>query len=114
MFTPLFNFSLSEKFSNTGTSQPWYFPFQKSYWFRNRESHGQMEGLEDGQGNNSIPIEPVGATLKEQENQNMGVHIRGMTKQFGDKTAVNELNLSMYSGQVFALLGHNGAGKVSF
>jgi len=96
-----------------GTSKPWYFPVQKSYWFRNRESSGQIENLENEQGNNSIPNEPVGGTLKEQENQNMGVHIRGMTKQFGDKTAVNELSLSMYSGQVFALLGHNGAGKTT-
>ena len=29
------------------------------------------------------------------------------------KVAVDGLNLTMYSGQVTALLGHNGAGKVS-
>ena len=29
------------------------------------------------------------------------------------KVAVNELNLTMYEGQITALLGHNGAGKTT-
>lgn len=31
----------------------------------------------------------------------------------GSKLAVDELDLTMYSGQITVLLGHNGAGKVS-
>lgn len=42
----------------------------------------------------------------------------GLTKEFknstgGSKLAVDNLDLTMYSGQITALLGHNGAGKVS-
>ena len=59
-----------------------------------------------------MPNEKVSAALVEQEFEGKGVHIRGLSKRFGDKTAVDNLNLSMYAGQVFALLGHNGAGKI--
>jgi ATP-binding cassette subfamily A (ABC1) protein 3 len=45
------------------------------------------------------------------------VEIRGLYKYFdtntGRKTAVDGLNLTMYSGQITALLGHNGAGKTT-
>jgi len=37
--------------------------------------------------------------------------IMGLKKKFGDFKAVDGVNLKMYSGQIFALLGHNGAGK---
>jgi ABC-type multidrug transport system ATPase subunit len=32
---------------------------------------------------------------------------------FGENIAVDNLDLSMYSGQIFSLLGHNGAGKTT-
>lgn len=32
---------------------------------------------------------------------------------FGKKVAVNDLSISMYEGQITALLGHNGAGKTT-
>ncbi len=36
-----------------------------------------------------------------------------LTKQFGGKTAVDSLNLSIEDGELFALLGVNGAGKTT-
>lgn len=36
-----------------------------------------------------------------------------LTKQYGDFTALNNLNLSVKSGEVFCLLGANGAGKTT-
>lgn len=39
--------------------------------------------------------------------------VRGLKKKFGEKYAVNGVNLTMYKGQIFALLGHNGAGKTT-
>lgn len=35
-----------------------------------------------------------------------------LKKTFGENTVVNNLSFSMYENQIFALLGHNGAGKV--
>ena len=37
--------------------------------------------------------------------------IQGLRKEYGDFVAVDTVNVKMYDGQVFALLGHNGAGK---
>ncbi len=39
--------------------------------------------------------------------------MRGLRKTFGDKVAVDNTNMTMYTGQIFALLGHNGAGKTT-
>ena len=39
------------------------------------------------------------------------VYVKGLTKAYGGKTAVNSLDLSVRSGTVFGLLGANGAGK---
>jgi len=39
------------------------------------------------------------------------IDVRGLTKRFGDFTAVDELRFSVAEGEIFGLLGPNGAGK---
>jgi ABC-2 type transport system ATP-binding protein len=39
--------------------------------------------------------------------------LRALTKTFGDKTAVNALDLDVRAGELYALLGPNGAGKTT-
>lgn len=41
------------------------------------------------------------------------IEIKNLTKKYGDKIAVNELNLSIKKGELFSLLGVNGAGKTT-
>jgi len=41
------------------------------------------------------------------------IRIAGLTKRYGEKTAVNNLNLTIQKGELFALLGVNGAGKTT-
>ena len=39
------------------------------------------------------------------------VSVRSMTKSFSGRTVVDDLSFDVQKGEVFALLGHNGAGK---
>ncbi|MBR5230090.1 MAG: ATP-binding cassette domain-containing protein, partial [Firmicutes bacterium] len=41
------------------------------------------------------------------------IEIKNVTKKFGSKTAVNDLSLDIYEGELFGLLGVNGAGKTT-
>jgi ABC-2 type transport system ATP-binding protein len=41
------------------------------------------------------------------------IDVRGLTKRFGGKTAVNSLTLAVPRGAIFAFLGDNGAGKTT-
>jgi ABC-2 type transport system ATP-binding protein len=41
------------------------------------------------------------------------IEARGLTKRFGDFTAVEDLDLDVAEGEILALLGHNGAGKTT-
>ena len=40
------------------------------------------------------------------------IRARGLTQKFGDNTAVNSLTLTVNEGEVFGLVGPDGAGKV--
>jgi ATP-binding cassette subfamily A (ABC1) protein 3 len=39
--------------------------------------------------------------------------LQGITKKFGDFTAVKNLSFSIKEGEIFTFLGHNGAGKTT-
>ncbi|WP_106769489.1 ABC transporter ATP-binding protein [Paenibacillus faecalis] len=39
------------------------------------------------------------------------IELTGLTKKYGELTAVNQLNLSIQAGEIYGLLGPNGAGK---
>ena len=39
------------------------------------------------------------------------LQIEGLTKKYGEKTAVDTLSLHIAPGEVYGFIGHNGAGK---
>ena len=43
----------------------------------------------------------------------VAIRTRGLTKQYGARLAVNDLNLEVYRGDIFGFLGPNGAGKTT-
>lgn len=99
-----------------GQALKWYFPFTKSYWKCNGAntvgpptSTGPqgLDQTDEDVNDGAIPIEGVSDTLRTQNDSN--IVIRHLGRQFGEKTAVENLSMTMYNGQVTALLGHNGA-----
>lgn len=78
----------------------------------------RSEGIEDS----AIPILVKQNAREEEDNSDAfqaepdayaGIQIKGLTKIFGKKLAVNNLSINFYENQVTALLGHNGAGKTT-
>jgi ATP-binding cassette subfamily A (ABC1) protein 3 len=45
--------------------------------------------------------------------KNDPILLQGITKKFGDFTAVKNLSFSIKEGEIFTFLGHNGAGKTT-
>ena len=90
-----------------GQAYPPYFPFTASYWCPGRAVPEEI--TEDASVLESeVPLEPVGEVLLRQSQEGENIEIRKLSKVFGEKAAVNELNLNMYKGEITALLGHNG------
>lgn len=92
-----------------GRTLPLHFPFTTAYWFPGRVAPSKNE--EPIPENSAIHSEPVSKTLEDQAKEGKSIEIRNLRKHFREKIAVDGLNLSIYSGQCTALLGHNGAGE---
>ena len=41
------------------------------------------------------------------------IEFENLCKNYGDKKAVDNLNLQIYEGEIYGLLGPNGAGKTT-
>ena len=93
-----------------GQPLPWYFMFTISYWNpRAATFHDSVDESEEAKALD-VPCEGVGDGLSQSIRDGRGVEIRNLRKTFGDKTAVDNLSLSMYNNQVTALLGTQVAG----
>jgi ABC-2 type transport system ATP-binding protein len=59
--------------------------------------------------------EPAGTAVSDAAptERDVAIHTVGLTKRYGDFTAVDRLDLTVYQGEVFGLLGPNGAGKTT-
>ncbi|XP_047193227.1 glucosylceramide transporter ABCA12 isoform X2 [Scophthalmus maximus] len=111
-----------------GIPAPWYFPFKASFWaelcccmkskikagkgllFSNIMEKNQPVFSDDkGKGPSTLSFQ-AGEDFSELP---VGVALHGLSKMYGDRVAIQNLNVSFYEGHVTALLGHNGAGKTT-
>jgi len=99
--------------------KPWFLCTPR-YWCgaSGKASKPQQEGkqrLLEVTNDSGAILEEVSDDLKAKERTNQCLKVKGLFKRFdtpdGVKVAVNNLNLTMYEGEIFCLLGHNGAGK---
>jgi ABC-2 type transport system ATP-binding protein len=56
---------------------------------------------------------PSGSRSSSRSGAQPVIRTRGLTKRYGDLTAVDHLDLDIYEGEIFGLLGPNGAGKTT-
>eukprot|EP01034_Spumella_vulgaris_P044289 gene44289-55073_t len=112
--------------SKVGIAKPFYFIISPSYWFPKRHAEAQLKASGDARSvgdNFSGDINMVDIMEKgvvrhvptEKANEKRlgqpSVVVHKMRKTFGSQVSVNDLSFDMYENQIFALLGHNGAGK---
>ncbi|XP_028991900.1 uncharacterized protein abca12 [Betta splendens] len=111
-----------------GIPAPWYFPFTASFWsnlccsakseskvgkgllITNILQRGQYAFDDDkGKGESTL------STQAEEDYSQLpvGVSLYGLSKLYGNRAAIENLNVSFYEGHVTSLLGHNGAGKTT-
>ncbi|TSW62345.1 ATP-binding cassette sub-family A member 12 [Bagarius yarrelli] len=111
-----------------GIAARWYFPFTLSFW---KEMFGcskkkqkisargllftnmMQESQRDGKDKNKGPSHFHPHDDEEFPDLPVGVSLHGLTKTYGTRNAIKNLNLTFYEGHVTALLGHNGAGKTT-
>ncbi|MBN3307253.1 ABCAC protein, partial [Amia calva] len=108
-----------------GIASPWYFPVLPSFWadlcgcrcgserkpqghlFTNMMQNSQVHPKEKGKAGFPSDGDAEFADLP------VGVSLHGLTKTYGNRAAIQNLNLCFYEGHVTGLLGHNGAGKTT-
>uniref|UniRef100_A0AAQ6A434 ABC transporter domain-containing protein n=1 Tax=Amphiprion ocellaris TaxID=80972 RepID=A0AAQ6A434_AMPOC len=100
-----------------GIPAPWYFPFKLSFW-ADLCCCSQSKSRAAGSGLLFTNIMQNTSNLSSQMGENfsdlpVGVSLHGLSKIYGDKAAIENLNVSFYEGHVTSLLGHNGAGKTT-
>ncbi|CAK1553091.1 unnamed protein product [Leptosia nina] len=92
-----------------GQALPWTFFCQKSYWSKRQvvpeEESEEMQEMEDEE--DGLFFEPA------PRNAEAGIKIINVSKVFGKKRALNNVNMDVYRGEITVLLGHNGAGKTT-
>jgi ATPase subunit of ABC transporter with duplicated ATPase domains len=90
----------------------------RSYWFPQKPSLSSTDCLADrtkiaADDDAEAPNQVIYA--EEVDEKLVGspvVVVKNLRKSFGSNRAVNDLSFKLYENQIFALLGHNGAGKV--
>ena len=112
-----------------GVAKPFYFPFLPSYWFgqvtpKNIEFEMAALDVADSTKTDNKLKNANSASICEDEPQHLtrSIVIDRLTKTYNNwlpckykkkVTAVKDLSLNFFEGQITALLGHNGAGKTT-
>ncbi|KAI9140082.1 hypothetical protein BKA69DRAFT_1081761 [Paraphysoderma sedebokerense] len=96
-----------------GASRPWHFLFSRLPWFnKNRYARLNADPVHSNHiALNVTHINPDVESVSAETESRLAIEIKGLAKSFGSKVVLDGVNLKIYEGSIFGLLGHNGAGK---
>src|SRR5579862_1484087 len=91
---------------------------QESGTFQSKERSKEGSIGKRGEGRNgktATPLQSGCASLKETlDSPSMRISLESLSKRYGRVHALDNVNLTLESGQIVAVLGMNGAGKTTF
>ena len=101
-----------------GVRKPLLFFLMPSYWGcgSRRVQEQNADALldkEESKEELSANFERLSGNMLGNNTEDKILRVQGLTKRFDEKPVVKNLNLELYSNQIFVLLGHNGAGKTT-
>lgn len=94
-----------------GIPEPFYYPIKPLLrYLKKRMGYNLMQNRDA-----ILQERRISGSEYEDEPTNLkaGIRISNLSKSFGNKPAVNKLNLNIFEDQITVLLGHNGAGKTT-
>ena len=101
-----------------GIRQPLYFFLDPRWWCRNiryanTNNENQERLIEDDniESISSRDFEVIPPSQRELQKTQNCMKVKNLSKVYGNKASIKGVSLTMYSGEIFILLGHNGAGK---
>ena len=59
------------------------------------------------------PSRPAGGRVGRSDGAALAIDVKGLTKRFGKKTAVDHIDIAVPQGEVWGFLGPNGSGKTT-
>ncbi|XP_017778931.1 PREDICTED: ATP-binding cassette sub-family A member 2-like isoform X2 [Nicrophorus vespilloides] len=102
-----------------GIPKRWYYPFYSSvnalrrYILNGNEVGIKTYNIQEESGLCSDMCTVKMTELTEKCNLKICIEIKDLTKTYGNRKAVDSLNMNIYKGEIMALLGPNGAGKTT-
>ena len=97
-----------------GVAKPWNFICKRCTESKHTALKKRLKLGEEVQDMERVRKGNFEEVASQNKHDSSALKVRNLRKEFQNgKVAIGNVSMTMYSGQIFALLGHNGAGKTT-